>query len=450
MNTSTSNRFGKLLLGTLVLGVSVTHGVWAAPQGEVKIGLNAPATGPYRVQGLHQQRAAEMAVQEINAAGGILGRPIRLIQRDSESKVDVTNRNVTEMIDRDGVQMVFGGSSSAVAIAAGKIAQEKGVPFFATLTYSTETTGTEGHRYVFRECYDAWMGAKALASYLTANFPSRKNRYFYVTANYTWGHTTEDSIRKFSGTEDASVHQGVKTPFPGARYSDFFKAIEAAREFKPDVLVLVLFGKDMANAVKIATAVGIKQTAQVVVPNLELGMADSAGAKAMEGVIGATPWTWRVPYQYDYPRGKQFVEGFAAKFGTYPSTSAASAYTILYEYKAAVERAGSFAAADVVRALEGHDYQLLKDKQHWRDFDHQSVQTVYSVRGKPAREVQKDKFKLDYFEILSSTPGERAAITRDEWNAVRAAAGKPTELEALPGERAVANSGGNRLSSHLR
>jgi len=450
MQTKLKDRFRGFVFGLLVVSLGGTPALTAQAAGEVKIGLNAPLTGPYRVQGLQQLRAAELALEEINAAGGIEGRTVRLIQRDSESKVDVTNKNVTEMIEDDGVEMVFGGSSSAVAIAAGKICQDKGVPFFGTLTYSTETTGAEGHRYVFRECYDAWMGAKALAAYLKTNFPSDKNRYFYVTADYTWGHTTEASIRKFSGTGDASVHKGVKTRFPGAKYSDFWDAINAAQQFKPDVLVLVLFGKDMANAVKLASATKIKETVQVVVPNLTLGMAESAGAKAMEGVIGATPWTWQVPYKYDYPRGQEFVESFVAKYGTYPSTSAASAYTIMYEYKSAVERAGSFDAADVILALEGHDYELLKDQQHWRDFDHQSVQTVYAVKGKPEQEVRKDKFQLDYFEIISSIPGEQAVITRNEWNAMRTAAGKPTELEALGRDEQVAGGGDLRVSSNAR
>jgi hypothetical protein len=82
----------------------------------------------------------------------------------------------------------------------------------------------------------------------------------------------------------------------------------------------------------------------------------------------------------------------------------------------------------VIKALEGHTYQLLKDKQTWRAFDHQSIQTVYAVVLNPAAVVVKDKFKLDYFKILSSMPGEEAAITREEWNAVRKKAGKPTNL----------------------
>ena len=91
-----------------------------AAQETVKVGLNYPRTGPYFSQGLDQIRAAEMAQEEINAAGGILGKKVEIVARDSQSKVDVTQKNVTELIDREGVKMVFGGSASSVAVAAGE------------------------------------------------------------------------------------------------------------------------------------------------------------------------------------------------------------------------------------------------------------------------------------------------------------------------------------------
>jgi branched-chain amino acid transport system substrate-binding protein len=132
-----------LFVGALAVGCCASQVVFSADaQKAVKIGLNIPISCPYRVQGIDQKRAAQLAVEEINTAGGILGRPIELIQTDSQSKADVTTQNVTKMIERDGVEMVFGGAASSVAIAAGKVAQKKGVPFFGTLTYSTETTGT--------------------------------------------------------------------------------------------------------------------------------------------------------------------------------------------------------------------------------------------------------------------------------------------------------------------
>ena len=400
--------------------------------GTVKIGLNYPKTGPYSVQGLDQLRSAEMAAEEINSSGGILGKKIELVLRDSKSNASISKTNVEELIDKEGVKMVFGGSASSVAVASAHVCQEKKIPFFGTLTYSTATTGKEGHRHTFRECYNAWMGAKALAGYMKKNFTGKK--FFYITADYTWGWTTEDSVREFSDTKDTKIHRRILTPFPTAKEEDFKKALTFAKMLKPDVLVLVLFGNDMAKAIRLATGMGMKKNMQIVVPNLTLGMAEAGGPKVMEGVVGALPWTWQVPYKYNYPKGKKFVEKFSKKHNRYPSTSGASAYTILYEYKGAVERAQSFASDSIIKALEGHEYQLLKDKQQWRKFDHQSLQTVYTVKCKPEKEVLKDKYKLDYFEILDSLPGKDAARSFKEWSAVRKKAGKPTRLEKIQGE----------------
>jgi len=399
--------------------------------GVVKIGMDYPRTGPYAILGLDQYRAAEMAIAEINAGGGVLGDNIEIVWRDTRSRTDLTARNVTELIDHEGVKMVLGGSANPAALAAGQVCQARGVPFFGTLTYCT-TTGGEGHRHTFRECHNAWMGARAIADYLKTNLAGKK--YFYITADHGWGHTTEASMRKFTETEDKSNHQGILIPFPDATDQDIKKVISLARSIAPDILVLVLFGNDMTSALRQATARGLKQNMQIVVPNLTLGLAEVGGPQVMAGVIGAVPWCWQVPYRYNYPRGQEFVTSFAARYDRYPSTSGASAYTIIHEWKAAVDRAGSHEAAAVIAALEGHEYQLLKDPQVWRDFDHQSVQTVYAVRCKPEAEVRQDMYGLDYFEIVGSISGDEAVRTREEWNAVRRAAGKPAHLEALPGE----------------
>ncbi len=398
----------------------------------VKLGLNYPETGPYAALGLAQLRAARLAVEEVNAAGGILGQPVELVVRNSQSSVPASRVNVLEMILKDHVKMVFGGAASSVAVEAGRICEDKGVPFFGTLTYSTTTTCEEGHRHTFRECYDSWAAAKVLAGYMKEHFAGKK--FVYVTAKYNWGTSTEAAFRKFTGTEDRTAHPSISTPFPSATEEDFQKAIAQAALDRPDVLVLVEFGRDMAAAIQEATAQGLKKRAAIVVPNLTLSMAESGGPKLMEGVIGALPWDWSVPYKYDYPAGKAFVENFARRYHSYPCTAGASAYVIVHEYKAAVERAKSFDATAVIKALEGHHYTALKDEQYWRDFDHQSVQTVYAVRCKPEAEVLKDKFKQDYFEILGSLSGEEAVRSHDEWVANRQAAGKPPALEKLPGE----------------
>ena len=397
----------------------------------VKLGLNYPRTGPYAAQGADQLRAARLAVEEINAAGGILGLPIELAVRDSQSSVPVTRVNVFELIMRERVKMIFGGAASSVAVEAGRICEEKNIPFFGTLTYATTTTCEDGHRHTFRECYDSWAAAKVLATYMSQHYAGKK--FVYVTANYNWGVTTEAAFRKFTNTEDRTEHKTILTPFPSATEEDFRKAIEEAALAKPDVLVLVEFGGDMVASLRQASLQGLKSTTPIIVPNLTLTMAEKAGPKVMEGVIGALPWDWSIPYKYNYPAGKKFVENYARKYGRYPCTSGASAYTIVYEYKAAAERAKSFDAAAIIQALEGHRYTSLKGEQVWRDFDHQSVQTVYAVRCKPEAEVLKDQFKLDYFEIIGEMGGEEAFRTRSEWDGFRKATAKPPALEPLPG-----------------
>ncbi|OGR01407.1 MAG: branched-chain amino acid ABC transporter substrate-binding protein [Deltaproteobacteria bacterium RIFOXYD12_FULL_50_9] len=422
-------KFNTLVPGIITL-VLVLGFCLAAPQAVpaaddvVKIGLNYPETGPYAKQGLDQRRAADLAMEEINAAGGILGKKIELVYRDTKSNAKVAKENANELFDKERVPMIFGGSSSAVAIATGKVAKEKKKLFFGTLTYSTETTGEEAHRYIFRECYDSRMAAKVLSEYLKKNFSGKK--YFYITADYTWGWTTEEALRQFTNTTDKDAHKGILTKLGTA---DFKNPLTLAQESNPDVLVLVLFGKDMENGVKQAYEMGLKSKMQIVVPNMTIDMAEGAGPEAMEGVLSATPWYWKLPFEKNSAKGMAFVNKFAEKYNRYPSTAGASAYVILRQYKEAVERAKTFETMAVVKALEGHKYTELKDEQQWREFDHQSVQTVFAVKCKKPEDVRKDKYQLDYYEVINTMKGEDAAITLEEWKAVRAKVGAPATLE---------------------
>ena len=122
-----------LFFGLVGLVLNPASSVRAADDLAV-IGLNYPETGPYAKQGLDQRRAAEMALEEINTAGGILGKKVKLAYRDTKSNAKVAKENAVELFDNEGAQMMLGGSSSAVAIASGKVAKDKKKIFFGTLT----------------------------------------------------------------------------------------------------------------------------------------------------------------------------------------------------------------------------------------------------------------------------------------------------------------------------
>lgn len=392
----------------------------------VTLGLNYPRTGPYKEEGLEQMRGALLAIDEINARGGVLGRPLRLLARDTASRPEKAVANVDRLVDA-GATMLFGGVSSAVAIAAGQRARQRGVLYFGTITYSNDTTGRDGHRYMFRESNNAWMSARVLGHYLAEHLPGR--RYFYITADYTWGHSSEDSLRRHTATQDSERHPGVRVPFPGARLADFRAALQQAAASDAQILALVLFGDDLVRAMRIADDMGLTRRLQIVVPNLTQSMIEQAGPGIMQGVIGTEHWTWWVPELEQSPRGQAFVEAFRARYELYPSSSAASAYSIVQQWADAAGRAGSLDSEALIRALEGHRYQLLKDAQQWRAFDHQNVQTVYAVRVRARDAIMQEGSRQDYYEIVARMPGEQAAPTLAEWQAQRRAAGRPPRLQ---------------------
>ncbi len=421
------NALQKLILLAFFLATVLFARTAVAQDGKMALmlGMNYPLTGPYSVEGLDQIRAARLAVDEINSQGGILGYRVKLLAVDSASSVIQTRINVEELV-REGCSMIFGGASSAVAIAAADVCQHYDTLFFGTLTYSTETTIKGAHRILFRECNDSGMSAIVMSDWLNERFKGKK--YYYITSDYTWGWTTEESLREVTGTKDRTKHPSILVPFGS---SDMSEALDQAALFQPDVLVLSLFGKDMSYALKQAHAMGLKNHTQIVVPNLTLGMAERAGAEAMERVVGTLPWTWKIPYLFGYERGKAFVDEFVRRYNRYPGTSAASAYTIVHEYKSAVERSGSLETSDIIKALEGHSYTLLKGLQTWRPLDHQSIQTVYMVIGNNPNKVLADKLRLDHFDVIHSMPGDKTVLPESEWKKRRVEAGLPPKLEEL-------------------
>ncbi len=413
----------RLLRSTVWLSLFLTVSSHAAP---VKIGLIHPTTGRYQHMGFDMAQGAILAVEEINRDGGILGQPIELLTANTASHPEQGQQAVRSLIQQ-GATFTMGAAASDVAIAAGKTAAKQDRLFFAALSYANETTGVDGHRHIFRETTNSWMTAKALSFYLGQKL--KDQRIFYVTADYSWGRSLESSIRKFTDTKDTQTHRSVLTSYPRPRHSELQSALQQAAASDADILMLSLLGGDMVSALQLAHNMGLKDKMEIVVPNLTQSMANDAGPSIMEGIVGTVPWYWQVPYQFGHPRGQAFVEAYLTRFDEYPDSPAASAYSILYQIREAAERAGSFNTDAMIQALEGHHYMLLKDPQHWRQFDHQNVQSTYVVRAKARDEVMRSERRGDLLDILLTLPGNMGARSYEEWSEARSLAGKTASLE---------------------
>lgn len=412
------------MFSALTLWVAMTVSALAADP--VIIGLNYPRTGHYKEEGLAQMRGALLAIDEINSQGGVLGREISLITRDTASRPEKAARNVDKLV-QDGAVMLLGSVSSAVAIAASARAQQLNTLYFATIGYSNDVTGKNGHRYVFRESSSATMTGRALGKYLSEKMPDKK--YFYITADYTWGHSSEQALRENTNSLDSNLHQGVLLPFPTAKQSDYNSTLKQARESGADIIALVLYGHDLVRAMRTAESMGLSQQVQIIAPNLTQSVIEQAGPAVMAGVIGTEHWLWRAPELEQSKTGLAFVENFNKAYDLYPPSAAASAYTVVKQWADAVNRSNSYNSETVISALEDHTYTLLKDTAQWRAFDHQNVQTVYVVQANERNTVIAHPSRQDYLKILERFDAKQTAQTLEQWQADRVKAGKPTKLQ---------------------
>jgi ABC-type branched-subunit amino acid transport system substrate-binding protein len=382
----------------------------------IKIGLSYPRTGNYKAEGLELHRGALMAVEAINGNGGLLGRPVQLLTRNSASRAQKARNNVTRFA-RQGAQMVFGGATSEEAIAAGKRARELGLLYFATLSYANEVTGREGHRYLFRESSSALMSARVLGEYLGWHMP--RQRYHYIVVDDTWGRSIESELRATTGSQDRARHGRSALPSSAAMRQHYLDALNKAAASDAQILVLALLGEDLLRSMRLAHNLGLHTRMQIIVPHLSKSIVQQAGPKVMQGVIGTEAWTWRVPAQENSPAGQAFVEDYIRQHREYPDSAAASAYAIVQQWADAVRRSASLDSERLIRALEDHRYSLLKGPQQWRAFDHQNVQSIYAVRVRTRSQIMQDPLKQDYFEIIHRMSGETATPSHDEWQQER-------------------------------
>ncbi len=384
----------------------------AYAQDSIKLGLSYPNTGRYKALGIEQARGALLAIEELNQQGGLLGQPLEMITAQGRSRADKAADTIKSLANQ-GAVMLFGGSPAPTA--AMKEAARHKLVYFDTLTYSSTLNTSKNqatHANVFQASYDSWMAAKSLAFYLKQSIQGK--RVFYITADAEWGRQTEENLRRFTATEDHKRHPGTYVKFPRPRPNDLEQAIQAAATSKADVLVLIQYSDDLSSALRIAHNAGIKERMKIVVPNLSLGIARSAGADAMEGVYGTTPWSWQVPYVYSFKKGQDFIAQYVKAYQEYPSYAAATAYSMVHEFHRAATQAGTTQSKAVIKALEGHTYIGVKDPQTWREFDHQNVQSVYVVKGKKREDVISSQYRQDYFDVLFDVSGLVVARSQNE------------------------------------
>ena len=379
----------------------------------VKFGFTVPQTGAYADEGADELRAFQLAVKHLNGVGdggmlktlkpsalkgnGVLGKKVEYVSGDTQTKADAARATAKRMIEKDGIIMYSGCSSSAVAVAQQSLAQEMGVIYMVGLSHSNDTTMKDRRRFGFRHFFNAYMSGKALGPILGVEYGKDRKAY-HLTADYTWGWTQEESMKNSTEALGWKTVAAVRTPLG---LGDFSQYITPVLNSGADVLILNHYGKDMINSLTQAVQFGLRDKMvngkkfEIVVPLFSELMAQGAG-DAIKGILGTANWDWKLPDEAT----KAFAKSFGQEYGQPPSQAAHTCYVQTLLYANAVEMAGTFYPEQVIKKLEGFKFDGMGNgATEYRAGDHQCMKSCLVVRGK-----EKPSNKFDLLDIVKVVP----------------------------------------------
>ena len=270
-------------------------------QGEtpIKIGMHDPFTGTYAAEGESEKRGAMMALAEVNAKGGMLGRKVELVigrrRRQCRSR-----RAEGAQADRAGQgQPADGRGVVGDRLSVNQVAHEKGMVYMVTGGHTDPVTGTQCHWTTFRICTTTYMLAAGLAGTLYKKFGGK---WYFITPDYAFGHTLQESYAKLLKEMGGTVLGNSLSPLGT---TDFSSYLIKAQQSKPDVLIVLCDGQDLVNCMKQAAQFGLMKKFPIGGGLTELEVLRALPKDAKQG------W-WTLEWWWDQPNTPHVKEWVAA------------------------------------------------------------------------------------------------------------------------------------------
>ncbi len=410
---------GKWAVGTMctmVLGV-ILLAQPALAQKAIKVAMVNTTTGGAALYGLAGIEGAKIAVAELNAAGGVLGRKVEMIVRDDAAKPDVGAREIRDVILREEVAAVFGPVSSGVLLAMSEVARENKTILIAHTSNTERAFVERGHRYIFSVVPHTFIEGSAMGQYM-AQKPYKK--YMIIGPDYEFGHIQADAFerRLKENKKDVEI---VGRLWPKLGETDFTSYITAIIAAKPDAVYGNLFGSDLIAFTKQAKGYDFFKKFPFAAL-YDVDTLQGLGKDAVEGVIGYERGPFHVirklaPSQ----RFEDFIKKFRAATNKYPSTWAINAYDGVMAWAKAVKKANTIDTEKVVDALEGLELDSLRGPGRYiRKVDHQA--NVGSYIGVVAWDKSIPEFAI--WKDATYIPGDKVWRSEAEVLDVRAKAKK--------------------------
>ena len=336
----------KTVIATLVASCFMAAAIPAQAQtvsdNEIRIGVLTDLSGIYSaIEGPGAVLAAQMAAKDFG--GQVLGKKIVITSADTQSKADLSGSKAREMFEKDKVDMIVGNVSTASALAAMEVAEQFKKVSIVTGAASLPITNEKCTPYNVHYVYDTYALSRGTGK---AVVDSGKKTWFFVTADYAFGHTLERDTTEVVAANGGKVLGSVKHPINTTDFSSF---MAQAQSSKAEVIGLANAGGDTLGSVKQAAELGIMGSKQTVVPLLMfISDIQALGLKTTQGMNFTVGWYW------DFnDSNRKFAQRFMKEFkGKAPTSVQAGVYSSTMQYLKAVEVAKTDNADAVMKQMK--------------------------------------------------------------------------------------------------
>src|SRR5215813_226910 len=387
----------RTFLTTTVAGAAV-FGVPAILRAQskdvIKIGFPLPRTGPFGALAVDQQRGATLAMEELNAKNGILGRKVEVLFRDDQLKPAIGAQRTKELIENEHVQFVVGGLAAHVQMAINEQTKKSGVLFISVSQSDEISAKPDTSPLTFHEALNPTITTRSVGGWAVKNVAKK---WWVVYADYAWGKQNNAVFADVAQKNGATIVGTTPYPLGNAEFSAHLPKIQAA---KPEAIYNITPGADNIAFLKQYASFGMKKTTPTVQPLLWLPQLKEGGPDIYEGIYGGTNFYWELADTI--PQAKRYNDAHQKRFGMPAGDYGAYAYSGVMEVARGIELTKSTDAKVVADALRAsREYDHYKGKQWWRACDGKSFQDMWMLKG---RAPGKTKGEWGIVEVVARIP----------------------------------------------
>jgi len=319
------------------------------------------------------KKGMELALDEVNAAGGVLGRKLEVISRDDNGTPGDAVRVAEELMSREKVVLLMGTFASNVGLAVADVANQRKFPFLASEPLTDKLVWDNGNKYTYRLRASTFMQTAMLVPQAAK---LNKKRWAIVYPNYEYGQSATAAFKKQMNAQQSGGLVFIEQAVPLGKI-DPGPVVQALLDAQPDAIFSSLFGPDLARFVREGQLRGLFKDRPVF--NLLGGEPEYLDPLKDEAPVGwyVTGYPW---YAIDTPEHKRFRNAYQARFNDYPRLGSVVGYSVVIAAAAALKRAGSTDPEKIVAALSGLTFPTPFGSVMFRPLDHQSTMGAYVGR----------------------------------------------------------------------